>query len=810
MVDLLREIRYASRRLLADRFTSAVAVLSLALGLGTYVFAARLLDGLFWSTPPGLSEPERLRRVYGSSPADGAPQWDDAFSYPDYEAFSRAPSSLSAGVAAWTTTSVSVGQGPEAVRANVAVVSPSYFPVLGITPSRGVFSQGEGTADSVFMSQAFWKSHFGSREDILGTVVSLDGRPFTVRALLPAGFRGLGSRPHDLWLPDQAFDWLSGSEARTDGHRKFLSLVMRLAQDAEVGAAQEAFTAVARLRGQEVPGFWSKEPAALLSPLPPGNAPGTPPEARVARGIAALSLALLLAAIINAAHWLVVRTLDRERDLAVRSALGASPRRLWLGPWIELVLATAIGLAAGMAVQFLVEPAVARLLPLVATGGQDASGRALWTIVLGAVAILAACSVLPWRWSRRPSLLVALQGTRAGGSEVTKRFRWIVPVVQVTVATLLVALAGTFYASLNRAKSERLGLAVDSVLIATADFDRVGLSPERGSELLRLAESRLRAIGGVAGTALCASVPFESVFGIPFSIPGEEPLPRLAGGGPYWNAVSPGYFRTLGLELRAGRFFEEADRADSAPVVIINETLARLGFREASPLGRCLVLGKPGGPCATVVGVVTDSRRFSLREDPAFQAYVPLGQPADLVGPQALLVRAAGPPEEQLGTIRREVQASHPEMPAVGVRLLRDIVDPEYRPWRLGVAVFGAMGWVALVLAFAGLYAVTARGVLERKREGAIRLALGASPERLTRRFVGRGLRVASLGAGLGLALAFVLVRAWGPDIVDDLRTEPLALVGAALASCAAAALAAYVPARRFGRVDPSEVLREG
>jgi|CXWL01.1.fsa_nt_gi predicted permease len=809
MFDFLREIRYGCRRLFADRLTTTVAILSLALGLGSYVFAARLLEGLFWASPPGLREPNQLLRVFGRQLDSGPHEWGRSFSYPDFEAFSRAPPSVVSGTAAWVTTSVSVGSGLEAVRASATVVGPRYFSVLGLKPSRGLLDDREPSEDSLYLSDAFWRSHFGGRPDILGSAVSIDGRPLVVRAVLPPGYRGLDPKPVDLWLPFSVLDRLWGVSARTDPQRKYLNLVVRLADEAGVLPAQEALTAISRHRAAEVPGFWATEPAIALTALPAGRAPSPPAEARIANGIAALSLALLLAALVNGAHWLIVRTLDRERDLAVRSALGAPARHLWLGALVELGLATALGLGVGIGVQYLADPSVERLLPLVAHGTDGSASRTTLMTLCGALVTLAACSILPFRWSRRLDLSRTLQRTQSTATRSPHRLRFALPVVQVATATLLVALAATFSASLGRVEREDLGLKIDSVLVASAEFRRVGLSRERGAALLREMESRLRGLPEVSETALVGLVPFEGVVTSDVLLPGREALPELPGGGPFWNAVSPGYFRTMGLSLRAGRFFDERDREDSGPVVIINETLARLGFAGASPLDKCLVLGEPTDPCATIVGVVADSRRQSVREAPAFQVYVPLGTKGDFYGPRALLVRAKGRPEALLGTVRRETQAVHPDMPAVDVRLLRDKVDPQYRPWKLGVAVFGAFGWVALALAFAGLYAVTARGVLERQRESAIRVALGASPHLLTQGVVSRGLRVAALGALLGVVAAAILVRVWGPELVDDLRVEPASLLGAAAITCALAALAAYLPARRFGRIDPAEVLRE-
>lgn len=810
MFDFLREIRYGCRRLLADRLTTTVAILSLALGLGSYIFAARLLEGLFWASPPGLREPDQLQRVFGRQQDSGPYEWTKSFSFPDFEAFARSSPSVISGTAAWISTSVSVGSGLEAVRASATIVSPSYFSVLGLTPSRGVLGGSENQEDSVFLAESFWRSHFGGRPDILGTPISIDGRPLVVRAVLPRGYRGLDPKPADIWLPVSALDRLWGAAARTDPQRKFLSLVIRLADGGEVRPAEEALSAIARHRAAEVPGFWASDPSVRLTPLPAGKAPSLPAEARIARGIAALSLALLLAALINGAHWLIVRTLDRERDLAVRSALGAPARHLWLGALVELGLATALGLSIGIVVQYLAGPSVERLLPLVARGTDGEATRTTLITLLGALVTLAACSILPLRWSRRLDLFRTLQRTQATSTQSPHRLRSALPVIQIATATLLMGLAATFAASLRRVEHEDLGLKIDSVLVASAEFRRVGLSSERGTDLLREMEIRLRARPEVEATALVALVPFEGVVTSDVLLPGRGALPELPGGGPYWNAVSPGFFGTMGLSLRAGRFFDERDREDGAPVVIINETLARLGFAGTSPLDKCLVLGEPSDPCSTIVGVVADSHRQRVREEPAFQVYVPLGQVTDFYGPRALLIRAKERPEAAMAPIRREAQSVHPDMPAVDVRLLRERVDPQYRPWKLGVAVFGAFGWVALALAFAGLYAVTTRSVLERRREGAIRVALGASPRLLTQGVVFRGLKLAATGALIGLVLAAVLVRAWGPDLVDDLRIEPGALMAAALATCALAALAAYLPARRFGRVDPSEVLREG
>jgi putative ABC transport system permease protein len=810
MSGFYREFHHALRRLRAGGLLTTSAVLSLSVGLGCYVLAARLVDSLFWSSPPGLDEPDRLLRVFGSLPSRDVARWDQAFSYPDYEAFARVSTAVSGGLAAWTTTGVSLGKGLEAVRATATVISPEYFAVLGLRARRGVALDRELPADSVVLSDAFWRSHYGASEEILGSPILVSGRPLVVRAVLPAGFRGLDPNPADLWLPNPAMDWLLGLEARSDSRRKFLRIVVRLAPSAARPAAQQAFTAVAQNRAKEVPSFWSSEPAVTLAPLSPGQGPSPPPEARIARGIAALSIALLLAAIVNTAYWLLVRTLDRERDLAVRCALGASPSALRLEPMVELGLALSGGLALGIAAQSLVDPLLAKLLPLASRHHESLDGRVILATLLVAGVVLFLCGILPYLWSRRLDLSRVLNPIRLGITPTSRRLRLALPLVQVAAATLLIALAATFLASLQRLESQDLGLSLDSVLVLRADFARAGFESGRTAQMLEEIEQRLKRHSGVSATALVASVPFETIFSAPVEIPGIGPLPDLPGDGPYWNAVSAGYFETMGLRLLQGRYFDATDRADSGLVAVINESLARAAWPDGSPIGKCLILDEPAGACPVVVGVVGDAQRQFVREAKAAQIYVPVGQPTDWFGPQAVLVRSSSRPGDLMASIRREAQAVHPDMPAVDVRLLRDRLDPQYRPWKLGATAFSAFGIVAFVLAFAGLYAVTARSVLERQREAAIRLALGAAPPSLVRLLVARGLALAAIGAAIGVGMAVVVIKIWGDSMVEDLRLEPWRLLAAALATCALAALAAYLPARRFGHVDPSEVLREG
>ena len=354
-------------------------------------------------------------------------------------------------------------------------------------------------------------------------------------------------------------------------------------------------------------------------------------------------------------------------------------------------------------------------------------------------------------------------GRRRGG------LRFALGAAQAAFSVVLLIGAGLFVQSFARVTSLDLGIDADRVLAVSPEWPSLEDVPPAQQEAERARRSAMtdrmlahvRRLAGVESAATAIGVPFQSMFGLIVSVPGRERLPALPGGIPYVSAVGPDYFRTVGTGLEAGRVFDDRDRAGSERVVIVSATMARALWPGERALDKCLIVEKQ--PCARVVGVVEDAHRFGLREEPAMQFYMPIGQEVSISG-TTLLVRPAAEDPIDAGALRRELFALDPTVAFANIVPLQDRIDPQVRPWRLGAALFAGFGALAFVIAAIGLYSVIAYTAAQRTHEMGVRMALGAGRRHVVRLIVGGALGIAAAGVSVGIVLALMA----GP------RLEPL------------------------------------
>jgi predicted permease len=438
---------------------------------------------------------------------------------------------------------------------------------------------------------------------------------------------------------------------------------------------------------------------------------------------------------------------------------------------------------------------------------------------LVALATGLAIGLLPALQAGRQDLSGAMKtGAREGGVP-RSGVRAVLTVVQAAFSLVLLVGAGLFVHSLWNIRNLHMGIEPDRVLAASPDWPGLGgLAPEqraaeraRRAEVDRAALAALRANVLVEAASIAVGTPFQTSFGVDLSVPGRDSIPRLPGGGPYISAVSDNYFRTVGTRLLQGRAFTPQDRADSEPVVIVNETMARALWPGEDPLSQCLLIaeeerGAPP-PCARVVGVVEEARRFGLREPPAMQYYVPLGQEVGFGG-STLLVRPRGSARDLAEVVRGELRALAPDARLINVTTLQELVDPQIRPWRLGASMFLIFGLLALTIAAVGLYSLVAYGVAQRRPEIGIRMALGARAGDVVRLMMREGLSLVLGGLALGSLLALAGGRFIEPLLFETPARDAVSFGASAAVLLLAAVLASIVPAARAGRVDPAEALR--
>ncbi len=800
----------AVRGLLRSRTVLILALSNLALGIGTSAAMLSLLDVLVFRSPAHVEEAGSLRRIYIT---DTFPEMGDftqsETSYPVFRDLERVGSFAALG--AFFSPSISMGRGADARKVHAVLATPGFLRLLGVKPELGrLFSDSEGqpghAGDVALLSDNLWSHAFGRSADVLGRQVRSGHDSYTIVGVLPPGFTGVDLEAADLWLPMNAAARFAGPEFATSRGILFLEIVGRLRpRTAPETAAREA-TAVLR-NGAAAAG--DPRPAARVSlgPIQRARGPEMPAAVKVTAWLSGLSWIVLLISCANVASLLLLRGLDRRRELAMRVALGARRSRLArLLLYEGLVLAT-LGAVAALVVFVWMSTLLQRVvLPEAAVriGALDLRTAGIVAVLAMAAGLLS--GAVPALWAARDLKASIGGGVREG---MPGRSRWpsVLAAGQIALTFVLLVGAGELARSLFNALHLDLGMDADRVIVATIDRTTSEYTQARVAEIFRRAQERVRRLPGVRGASLANTVPFESSMAGALSVPGLERLPRISTGGPYINAISEDFFATTGTPVLRGRPFTAQDRAGAAPVAIVNQTMAKLLWPGRDALSQCLQIGGKAASCSTVVGVVKDARRSDLQEAPTMQYYVPFGQARKLTA-RALFVRAQVDPARLLGAVRREMQAAEPDLPFVEVRTLAGLLAPQIHPWRMGAAVLTLFGLLAILLAIAGLYGVIAHSLARRRYELAVRAALGAQWRDLRWLALRQGLGIGLAGAAAGLFLTLSTTHLIQPLLFHVSAGDPLLLAAAAVIVLLLALLASYGPSRRVRRLDPNVALR--
>lgn len=789
------------RRLLRGGGSSAgLVVLCFALGLGVNASLLTVLDRLLLAGPAGVKAPGDLRRLYFDLTIPGMGSFvSGSTSYPNYADLRAAATGFS-DLAAYFPTEVPVGHGAGARKVSAALVSESFFPLLGVEPAAGRLFTGKERAPVAVVSGRMARRLSGGEDVPLGAKVLVGGQVYTIVAVLPREFTGVELSPVDLWLPlDAAAQVGMGSSWREQRGSSFLEIVGRLSPGAtEPQAEGQASGVFQRALRQDDPQTTAR---VSTGPIQRATGPSDPAGRRLAFWLTGASFLVLLIACGNVAHLLVVRNLGRRRELALKLALGCGRGRLVAASLGESLVLATLGAAAALALyvpglrlmQWLLLPSDVILQP--------ARSLAILAGLLPAAGVLAGLAPALWASREQPAEVLKTGGSAVAGPSGALR---ILVAFQVALTLLALVGAGLFLLSLRRVAGVHLGFEAERVVVAvfdTAPATPMGEVERRYREAL---EGLLR-MPGVERASLAAGIPFSSSFALTLAVPGRD-LPRPPTGGPYVNAVSPGFFRTLGTRLRRGRMFEERE---GDPVAIVNETMARLVWPREEPVGECLQIGGADAPCATVVGVVEDAVRSRLGEASTPQYYIPLSQAPALLSSRALFVRSAEGARLESEAIRRQILALSPNLPYVEVFRLADLAATQARPWRAGMVVFSLFGALALVLSVVGVHGTVAQAVARRTRELGIRFALGAPWRAAVRSLVAPTLSAAAVGAAVGLGAALLAGSYLQPLLFEVSARDLRVLALSVLLVLLVAWVAAYAPARRVRRIAPADVLRE-
>ena len=817
--SLAQDARYALRGLRREPAFAGFAILTLALGIGANAAMYGVVDRLMLRGPEHVSDPDRVVRftVTVSRPnlGDFTHAGAGYVMYDNLRQHARAFES----VAAYSVYDFVAGTGRASRKIRGGAATSSFFPLLGVRPAIGRFflPDEDDTANPsavVVLGDAFWRSEFRADSSVMGTTITIANRQHTIIGVAPRGFTGVELGRVDAWVPMSIESQGRVTNWPRSWNAQWLYVIGRLKPGVSFASASEDATRTHRATYDGAPTRLIAKARIDATPIrftPEGKESS---EVLVSRWLIGVTLVVLLIACSNVANLLLARAIRRQGEVGVRMALGAGRGRLARLFVTESLLLAALGGLASVLVAALLAATIRNsLLPNVEWTSSPVSLRVLLMSLAVTMTVGLLVGIAPAIHAARGSLQRAIQRGGAHGRRL--RAGALPTVLQATLTASLLIGAGLFVRSLHRARTAPLGFESERVLVADIAFKSLGdvtqeertTARARRQEVWRLAMNRLQERPDVEKAAIAVGSPFGNAFGVDLFVPGFDSVPSMAGGGPYISAVSADYFGTVGTRLIRGRTFLPGEGAGTERVTIINETMARTLWPRDDALTRCLRIGADTAPCARVVGIVEDARRYDLREDPAMQYYIPLGQEVGFGG-SVLMVRPRGTPREFAPSAIRAVYDIDGSIDRVSAWPIREKIDPLLRPWKLGATIFTMGGALALLVAALGLYSVMSYSVAQRTHEMGIRIALGARSAAIVSMIVRQGVVLATLGVAGGIVVA-ILAAERLQDLLFNTSPRDTTIIGlAALVLVTAAAAASIWPALRAGRVDPIRALR--
>jgi predicted permease len=818
MMDGLRhDLRFALRGLLRRPGFTAVVVLTLALGIGTNSAIFSVVNGVLLRPLP-YDRPGQVATIWVRWP--GNPQGE--LSQPEYWDLKEQNRSFSR-LAAYASGSLTLTGSGEPERLRAGFMSRDALPLLGVPPARGrAISPDDdrpGAPIVALLGDGLWRRRFGADPSVIGRKVILDDAPATIIGVMPPGFQlptdyaGPGA---EIWAPLQ----LDPAIDRSERGWHWANVMARLRPGVDIASASQEVGALARRMHDTYPNEYKPAFGGFAVIAADDLVGEIRPAILVLLGAVGL---LLLIACANVAGLLLARAEARQREIAVRTALGAGIGRLVRQLLTESVLlAIAGGILGALLADWGVRALVAAAPPtLPRLDAVHTDGWVLGFTLLVSVATGLLFGLAPAIQASRPDLTVALaEGGRSGTSAGRQRFRRSLVVAQIALALMLVTSAGLLIRSFVRMRGVDPGFDPSHLLSAEVELSALRYdTPAKVRAFYGELVQRLDAIPGVRSAAAVRALPMTGRLEIgdwSFVVEGRysnppTPADRITAD---WQTLTPGYFETLRIPVLQGRAIETQDRADATPVVVLNRTLARLAWPGQDPIGQRILLGggKVDSVWRTVVGVVGDVRHRGLTATPRPEMYLPHAQfPAGTGTPQRTLrvvLRANGDPSALAGPMRAALAQLDPAVPLVDVQTMEQALgawSAERRLTMILVAVFAAL---ALTLGAVGVYGVMAHLVVQRTREIGIRIALGAVPREIIALVIGQGAWLAVAGVTLGVGGALAASRLLGRLLFEVRPTDPATYAGTALTLFGVAASAALVPALRATRTDPVEALR--
>ncbi|HEY2389791.1 MAG TPA: ABC transporter permease [Candidatus Angelobacter sp.] len=804
--DLLQDVRFGARLLMKKLGFTSVAVLTITLGIGVTTAIFSLINSILLRPLP-YPEEDSIVRLLQSYPEKGLDTW--RLSPANFSTYHDRSSLLTASAAYWST-GVNLTGTDKPERLQGAKVTADFFKVLGVEPRIGASFLPEhdvpGKTNVCVLSYGFWQRHFGNDASIIGKTLTIDNAAVQVLGIMPQGF--------DFPLPETEI-WIPLGLNTQATHPYFLTGIARLKPGASLAAVQSETTEILRSAGQQNPHMVGRN-----DPPPPGAGLKTLviplKEAIVGKTRKPLLVLqfsvifILLIACANVANLLLSRSAIRSREIAVRYALGSSPKRVIQQLLTESVLLSILGAIPGIGLAWVIVRLLSRSalvgIPRIEQVGING------VVLLFVIALSLVTGLL---FGLAPAIRTYRMGLAGCSSEIQRGSsgrsnRWMNRTLvggQIALCLMLLIGAGLVLKSLRHLLAVDPGFQANNVLTMLLPVTNQKYpTPPQQVQFYQSLLQQVQALPGVTGAAVTSTLPFggeDDSDG--YIVEGQEPPPGSDPTQAALRTVSPGYFQTMGMSLDRGRDFLNTDTDKSPLVVIVDETLARRYWPNGDALGkRVRTTGDP--PWLTIVGVVNGVKDQSLAEDMLPHLYFPHGQQPDLR--MYLVFHSAGDPASVNSSVVRKIHELDADVPVYAVRSMPDVVNRTLTSQKLTDLLLSIFAGLALVLAAIGIYGVMSIFVTSRSREFGIRLAVGAEPGSLLLSVMRQGLLLTLGGIAVGLIGAFIFGRSIASLLYNVSAADPVTFLGISLLLVSVALLSCYWPARRAARTNPLVVLR--
>ena len=819
MPTLAGDLRYALRIMRKSPGFTAIAVAALALGIGANTAIFTVVNAVLFQALP-YPQPDRLVQL-GRKFSQGN-GWSN--SIPKYMAWreNHVFQSMTLYNTGGLSFNLTAGDRPEQVKGTH--VSKDYFNVFGVQPMAGrTFNEAEDLPDGprvAIIGYGFWQSRFGGDRQMVGRTIALNGEPYVVIGIMPQGFHT--DPEEDVWIALQA-----DPHSTNQGH--YLAAAARLKPGVTVAAAQAEMKVVGEQFRRAYPKWMDQNESVAVAPLREAMVENAKTPLYILMGAVLL---VLLIACANVANLLLARAAGRQREMAIRAAIGAKRGRVLRQVLTESVLLAGFGGALGFALGSWGVRALLAMVPgniprLTNPEGQAVIPPLDWRVAAFTMGIALITGIVfglfPALHTSNPDLVSNLkEGGRSGTGVRHARARSALVVSELALALVLLVGAVLLIRTFVGLRTVNPGFDAHNVLTMTTSMAGGNYgTTAKVANFVRQVERRIEGLPGVEAASSSLTVPTFCCIDLPFQIPGKPPAKGdQYNGDEQWRAVSPHYFRVFHIGMLRGRSFNETDVENSAPAVIINEAMARKYWPKEDPLGKVIVIGKGLGPQfeeppRQIVGIAGNVREAGLNKDDPPVMYVPESQMtegltalANNVLPLSWAVRTAGNPMALRSAIEREFQAVDGLMSISRERLMEQVVAESISRDSFIMLLLSIFAGIALLLAGIGIYGLMSYSVEQRTQEIGVRMALGARRPDMVRLILGQGLRLAGIGVALGLAIAYGLTRVLASLLFGVKAADPLTFASVAAILALIALASTLFPARRAAAVEPVEALR--